>query len=228
MYMMSTRGGNKDLFVSTRASLSAQWAEPTPVAELNTDNVESNCKISPDGLSLWFYSDRDRAKGTLWETHRATTADAWATPTVIPGICDTSASDIAAALDRRQLSVVFSSLRSGTAAHDLFEARRASSSVAFETPALIAGLNSEQEDYDPYLSPDGLLLVFHSDRAGNDDIYWSTRAGLDSPFSAPVPLAEVNSAANDIAPALAGDLGTIWFASTRDGDEQIYEATVVR
>jgi hypothetical protein len=228
MYMMSTRSGNKDLLVSTRASSSVEWAEPTPVTELNTDYVESNCKISPDGLSLWFYSDRDRAQGTLWETRRATIADVWGTPTVIPGICDTSASDVAAALDEPQLNVVFSSLRSGTAAYDLFEARRASSSVTFEQPSLIAGLNSAQADYDPYLSPDGLTLVFHSDRSGNDDIYWAKRAGLNSPFSAPVPLAEINSTANDIAPAMAADQSAIWFASTRDGDERIYVATVVR
>ncbi len=230
MYMMSTRSGSKDLWVSKRANVSVEWPEPTPVTELNMAGVvvESNCRVSPDGLSLWFFSDRDRVKGTLWEAQRATTWAVWADPTVIPGLCATGASDISVALDEPRLIAVFSSLRSGTEKYDLFEARRGSSSVTFEAPALIAVLNSEEDDYDPYLSSDGLLLLFHSNRLGNDDIFWARRFNLDSAFSAPLPLAEVNSAAADMAPSMAADQSAIWFASTRDGDEQIYVATVAR
>lgn len=230
MYMMSTRGGSKDLFVSTRSSIGDEWGTPLPVTELNTsDHAEQNCKFLPDGLTLFFYSDRERTLGTLWEAHRASTAEAWAVPTVIPGICDTSASDIASAQSANQLVVVFTSLRSHqTQGYDLFEARRSSSSVSFESPTLIAEVNSPEDDFDPYLSPEGTVLLFHSMRSGNEDIYWARRDTLESHFSAPLPVSEINSTASDVAADLAADGSAIWFASTRDGDEQIYEATVTQ
>jgi Tol biopolymer transport system component len=148
---------------------------------------------------------------------------------VIPGICDPSASDIALAQSASQLVVVFTSLRSRqTQGYDLFEARRSSISVSFETPTLIAEVNSPEDDFDPYLSPDGTLLLFHSMRSGNEDIYWTRRDTLESAFGAPRPLSEINSTASDVAPDMAADGSAIWFASARDGDEQIYQATVTQ
>ena len=229
MYMMSTRSGSKDIWSSRRGTASAEWAPPSAVAELNSVDTESNANVSRDGLSMWFYTDRDRGVGTLWQAHRVATTDAWSAPTLIPGICDTASSDIAVTMNHDESVAILASMRNRqTQAYDLLEARRTSTTRDFDPPLVIAEVSSSADDFDPDLSADGLTLVFHSNRSGPSDIYWTHRSTLDAPFSPPVPLSELNSTTEDVAPAMGLGDSTIWFASTRDGDEQIYEATAIR
>ncbi|HEY3498389.1 MAG TPA: hypothetical protein VGK73_27030 [Polyangiaceae bacterium] len=51
-----------DLFVARRPSLGEPFGEPEPLEELNTSGDERDPWLSPDGLHLFFSSDRD---GTL-------------------------------------------------------------------------------------------------------------------------------------------------------------------
>jgi hypothetical protein len=50
--------GNFDIFVSTRASVSAPWNPPVLVAGLNTASNEGGPALSPDGSTLYFQSNR--------------------------------------------------------------------------------------------------------------------------------------------------------------------------
>jgi Tol biopolymer transport system component len=81
------------------------------------------------------------------------------------------------------------------------------SSTAVNTPA-VDGCASH--------SPDGLTLVFNSNRAGNFDLYFATRSSTDEGFGPPVRLPEpVNSSANDSCATI--DNGhRLYFSSDRD------------
>jgi hypothetical protein len=65
-------------------------------------------------------------------------------------------------------------------------------------------------------SPDGLKIVFNSNRAGTHDIYMATRSSTSEGFGAPVRLpAPVNSDTfQESCPTLVGD--RLYFSSTRD------------
>ncbi len=86
-----------------------------------------------------------------------------------------------------------------------------------------AGVNSSYWDSQPCLSADGELLIFTSDRpggSGGTDLWMSRRQG--SGWSAPMPLSRLNTAADEMAPVLAPDGRTLYFASNRDGNFDIF------
>ncbi len=51
--------GGRDIWVSTRASLSAQWNTPVNLAGLNSGGSDQSPALSPDGSVLYFSSTRD-------------------------------------------------------------------------------------------------------------------------------------------------------------------------
>lgn len=90
-------------------------------------------------------------------------------------------------------------------------------------------INSGYRDITPYLSSDGRTLYFASDRPGGFggmDIYISRRIGSDwKKWTTPKVLPpDVNSAFDDGQPFLHDNTGKLYFASTREGDSNIYRA----
>lgn len=98
---------------------------------------------------------------------------------------------------------------------------------AWGTPEnLGAAVNTTANDQHPGISPDGLSLYFHSNRAGNisgskagtTDIWVTHRDSLDSPFGQAVNLGNVlNSISNETAPNISSDGHYLAFGSDRDG-----------
>jgi len=88
-------------------------------------------------------------------------------------------------------------------------------------------VNSAENDAEPALSADGLVLVFQSDRPGGQgafDLWMCTRASCDEPFGQAVNLgARVNSGGNDLQPALSADGLTLVFTSDRPGGQGGYD-----
>jgi hypothetical protein len=61
MILSSDGPGIRDLFVTTRATVSDPWDTPVPITELNTGFSEEDPWLSPDGRTLVFASTRDGA-----------------------------------------------------------------------------------------------------------------------------------------------------------------------
>jgi len=112
----------------------------------------------------------------------------------------------------------FGSGRLGGAARDLFLSNLQPDGT-WGPATLISELSSPGTDNRPAIRQDGLEIFFYSDRAGSagTDIWTSTRASVDEPWSTPVNLAVVNSSASEVHPYLSADGRTLVFASSRDG-----------
>jgi Tol biopolymer transport system component len=83
-------------------------------------------------------------------------------------------------------------------------------------PASSASVNTPAVDGCASHSPDGLSIVFNSNRAGNQDLYIATRSSTDEGFGTPVRLPEpVNSSANDACATIANG-HRLYFSSDRD------------
>lgn len=74
--------GMLDIFVSTRASVSAPWNPPVPVAVLNTANNDTSPTLSADGTIMYYQSNRAGGSGdmdlysaTRVSVNRSSTAD---------------------------------------------------------------------------------------------------------------------------------------------------------
>jgi len=84
-------------------------------------------------------------------------------------------------------------------------------------------VNSSDNEQNPYLSHNGLTLLFSSNRAGGlgrDDLWMSRRESTSEPFGEPVNLGwPVNSDAFDRDPCLSADELTLAFSSNRDGGQ---------
>ena len=87
-------------------------------------------------------------------------------------------------------------------------------------------VNTSANDQHPGISPDGLSLYFHSNRAGNisgskagtTDIWVTRRETLTSAFGPALNLGPtLNSISNDTAPNISSDSHYLAFGSDRDG-----------
>jgi hypothetical protein len=111
----------------------------------------------------------------------------FAAPVPVEGLNSVN-DDVSARLSPDELTVVFARRTgAGSGLFDLYSAIRASRDLPFETPTLLATVNSVNSEHWPSVSPDGLLLVFSSDRStGKSHIYSSKRASVADKFGPPM------------------------------------------
>ncbi len=81
----SSRGGigGEDIWMSTRATKDDPWGKPVNLgAQVNSGTNDGEAVMTPDGLTLFFSSDRDGGVGNydLWVTTRRSTSHAWGRP----------------------------------------------------------------------------------------------------------------------------------------------------
>ena len=84
---------------------------------------------------------------------------------------------------------------------DVWFATRTTATAPFGTPAPVTAVNEDSFETSSAISTDGLTLWFGSDRAGGvgaNDIWVTARATRSSPWSTPVNVVALNSAADDI------------------------------
>ena len=106
----------------------------------------------------------------------------------------------------------------GQGGYDIWSAARASVSDDWDTPVnLGATVNSPTDDTDPSISVDLLSLFFSSERSGGSggsDLYVTTRATTEDPWSEPVNLGPtVNSTGNDSDPSISADGLSLYFST---------------
>jgi hypothetical protein len=190
-----------------------------------------------DGLDPDLYGPRPSADGdTLWLSQTRGTPfkdeDIWTVQRVAgggahfdrPARADTlvsAAFDGSAFVSGDGLEILFSSARvGGTGNRDLWISRRLSMMAPGGAPAALGEVNSVNDEQNPSLSGDGLVVFFSSDREGTkgrEDIYTAFRAGRLARFSNPVRMAELSSGNKDGAPFVTADSLTIYFTSNRAG-----------
>ncbi len=86
LYFHSVRSGGyggEDIWITTRATKDAAWGPPRNLGPtVNSSGNDGEATIAPNGLALFFNSDRAGGSGSydLWVTTRRTTNHAWEPP----------------------------------------------------------------------------------------------------------------------------------------------------
>src|SRR4029079_11599378 len=84
IYFGSARncGNCFDIFVATRTSATAPWGTPTELTALTNAAKDMAPEITPDGLTLYYASERQSPPGgsDIWMTTRPDRTSAWASP----------------------------------------------------------------------------------------------------------------------------------------------------
>ncbi|MCP4452639.1 MAG: hypothetical protein GY809_14350, partial [Planctomycetes bacterium] len=82
----NNRSGQFDLWMTKRATTDSSWGTRQKLAEpINTEFFDGGPSLSPDGLSLYFNSNRPGGYGLydIYLSTRSTLQDAWGTPVLL-------------------------------------------------------------------------------------------------------------------------------------------------
>ena len=201
----------------------SEWSAPVNLAAVNTSAIEAGPSISKRGLSLYFHSDRAGGYGStdIWVSQRSSTDEAWGPAYNVGPAVNGVAVESVASLSRDEHWLFFHSNRpGGVGGVDLWASYRANTHDDFGwEPAVNLGavVNSAGSDagatfFENERAP---LLLFGSTRPGSAgfDIYVS--AIVPGGFTAPAPVAELNSTSSDQRPSIRFDGLELVFASDR-------------
>jgi Tol biopolymer transport system component len=223
---------NEDIFFATRSTRDNRFSVAALVSGVNRPDSEDGTPfITADDRSLYFFSTRVDADAPgerdLWLSTRASAADAFSTPIVVPDV-NSERLEHLPRLTPDGLTLMFVSGR--TAPNDfsnIWQARRASAQAPWEEAVELPGVNTNAREEGFWLSADGLTLFFASNRVGevaDMDIFVATRPDLESAFGQASGLDVVNTSDIELDPALTTDGFELFFASDRSGTMQLYRS----
>ena len=191
------------------------------LAHLSSPGFEAKPDISDDGLTLLYASDQVGGVGDLdvWVATRPDRHSPFGVQTNVTEL-NSADRDHTPTTTADELLVIFSSSRpGGTGSDDAWMSTRANVNSPWNAPNEVPILNSVNRDMGFTMTPDGLVLYYTSNRpgAGGFDLYTSTRASLADGWSAPAPVAELNTQWDDRFPTVSGDNTILMFSSNRPG-----------
>lgn len=222
LYFCSDRPGGYgkwDLWVATRSGRNHSWSEPVNLGpDVNTAAAEVMPSISADGLTLlfgdgnpfnWRARNGSPSNYQIWMTTRATPQSPWQPAVELPPPVGSSHLDDYPHLTADGLSLYFTSARPDS--YGLNVAQRTSPTGPWTVVKnLGAAINSAGSwNAFPWLSTDGLRLIYQSDRSGGRggfDLWMSTRTSTSAAWPAPINLGSlVNSGYYDVSPCVSAD-----------------------
>ncbi|MEZ6194669.1 MAG: hypothetical protein R3F20_02915 [Planctomycetota bacterium] len=210
-----------DLFRARR--LGAGWGRPEPLFELNSPTDDLDPLVVTDDGALIFASRRPGGSGglDLWRAERD--GEGFAAPVNLgPGL-NSAGDDRHPTLDAAGVDLVFASnrLAEDGLRYELYHCRREGDGYDAPRPLEALAAAAPSETRSPALSADGRFLYFASDRpggAGGFDLWRAVR--LKGEWGEPRLLDGVNSAADEVDPALSPEGTRLVFARTRAEDPE--------
>lgn len=230
-------GGSADVYTATRTPKG--WADPQPLADVNSAADDLGPQPAPDGSALYFYSDRPGGCGgyDLWVARRSSDDPThWLDATNLGSSINSEWNDYGPAVSPDGGMLLFASNRprldderrpdpqawSATVResffnrpYDLYSASIGSAEMQGAQP--VDRLNSPASEGAPCFSPGGDFVYFASNRAGGRggfDLYRARR--LHGAFLPPENLgAALNTAANELDPGIAAIGFELYFSSDR-------------
>ena len=223
---MGPDGGDASLPAS--CDLRHPFGTPTPIAAANSANWDSWGTLSRDRLTLYLTSNRSEVDWNLYYATRPDVDSPFAAPAPLPNLSTSERSELNPVLTRDDLTLFFPGMATGSTTTDTYIATRSNVATAFQRPEPLLNVNDTRaNDSVSYVNPTASTLYLTSDRAGNPDIYRSTRRGAEAPFDAPQPVGELNdAAAADESAVLTSDELTVFFWSNRQGGAGCWDILV--
>ncbi len=210
------------------SSTFATWTEPVPIVEINTDYHDKAPFLSYDGLTLYF----SRQDGPGWHYTRiyeATRPEPVGPFTSVEEISTLNYPGVhvnypwVSPDNLRMYYYITGAIRR------LKITERVSIYEPWQPGMDINELNALGGVANPSLTPDELRIFFTGTSVpggkGGYDIWMATRPDKNSPFANFTNLIEINSSALDAHPSISSDGLTLYFASDRNGNLQLFKTT---
>lgn len=224
LFIASTRpGGFGGLDIWIAPWTGAGWGEPVNAGPAINSSADDFCPTPARGNRLFFVTKREEANGDIYVAKRLPD-QGFVNVTRLPASVNSTAEEWSPSVfddDDGNEVLYFSSTRDG--GQDIYE------SVNFGPPVKVSSLSTGYSDARPNVRHDGREIVFDSDRPGgkgSSDIWTASRSSTSSPWSTPVPIAKVNSAAAESRASISWDGTKLMFGSSRPGGEGATDAYV--
>ncbi len=217
-----------DKFAPDAAASFSTFSLPQSLgATVNSTDEEQLATLAPNGLSLYFQSNRPGGLGgnDIYVSQRATLSSAWGAPQNV-AILNTSSGDSPASISPDGRELFMQSQRpGGSGGVDLYLSTRTdpNNDFGWTTPVnlgTVINTNFIEQNPNYFVNPatGAGTLFFASDRAsgtaGVKDFFQSTR-NADGTFNPPTIINELNSAEDEVRTAISRDGLEIFFASRR-------------
>lgn len=207
------------------AFTNSEWSEPVHLpAPINSSSTELGAQLSPDGLSIYFGSERTGGHGNvdIWAVRRECIDCPWGSAVNLN--INSGESDGGPAFSPDGHLLFFSSNREGgKGGDDIWVSYRddISDDQGWQAPVdLGTGVNTNDHEtgpfYVPALNAEGANLYFvRGGVTANSDIYKALVTLDGETVGDAVPVVELNSTAPEAEPALSHDGKEIFFHSAR-------------
>jgi WD40-like Beta Propeller Repeat len=163
--------GDLDIWSATRADRAAPWSSVANLSALNSAAKDIPRPPGQHGLVMPMSSERDSVGSyRTFLSARPSADQPFGVPALISGLTGADASLTDAYLSDDGLTLFYAVAPPG-GTPDLYVAWRASTADRFSLPTALTDLNSTADERDPWLSPDGTVFFFTSDRTGSLQIY---------------------------------------------------------
>jgi hypothetical protein len=209
--------------------LFAEWTEPVPVTEVNTEFADWTPFLSFDGLSLYFARGRTSSYYyfRIFEARRQ-----------VPYGPFTSVNEVLISSGKHvfgpwvspdNLRMYYFEQTVSPILWKIKVSERASVNDPWPQGTDISDLNVLGKLHIPKLTADELNIFFSSNNIpgglGEHDIWMATRPDRNSPFGSVTNLTELNTTSNDVCPSVSPDGLTLIFQSDTNGSYQLFRAT---
>ena len=198
--------GSFDIYQATRATTADLFGPATNFTILNSSAREYSPAFSGDGLTLYFGSQRSSAAIEMYVATRATLADAFGPPSVVPEFAGMTADGPTLTSDDREMFYT---------QNEIFRATHDASGFTLTGP--VAELDMGSLEY-PSITGDGLTIYMLS-FASALLTYSATRPDRSSPFTTPALEPVLSDGGDSDDPEVSKDGRTIVFASNRIGGQ---------
>ena len=214
----SSRGGNQDLYMATRASTSDGFGTPVALPEPINGSSNEACPTLANGNRLYFSSDRDDTAYDLYVSKLG--PKGWSDPVNLGPDINRSgwldeAVDFFEDEDGNEVMIFTSRLPNGTQGKIYQVVNGAVSFVQ-------GGPHSSASDARASVTNDGLTIFWDSTRTGTlggPDLYYATRSNTSQPFGTAIHLQDLSSPQFDARPYISKDGTFLTFSSGRAGSE---------
>ena len=205
------------------------WSAPTNIGSVvNSVYNDQHPAISPDGLSLYFVSDRPGSAGglDLWVSQRDSLDDPWQPPLAITPLNTTSTENAPAFSPDGHLLFFGSDRLGGCGNQDIWVSFRKDKrdDLGWQAPVNLGCVVnfSGFDDGPTYVSEeDGAVTLYFTslNRSGGfgDWDVWAATMNADGTFNSPANVLELNSSARDTRTAISRNGNELLLTSNRSG-----------
>jgi hypothetical protein len=193
------------------------WSSPIAIPQAATKAAEDDVTLSSNALEMIFAIDSANGKD-LYYSSRLSAASPWSTAAPVTFNSATQ-SDETPRLSADDLTLYFASARAGNGTLDIYSVTRTGpGNTTWGTPKPVAGVSTTTL-LEKWFMPCGTnhYIMVQGTANNGTDLVEGTLGG-----PAPAPIAELNSAQNEIGTLVSQDCLTIYFATNRTTPEKIF------